>query len=50
MVETRPFPFRTKEFIMGDFIGSTMFFVVMGAALVGLIILFVIMQKKKNDE
>lgn len=35
---------------MGDFIGSTLFFVIMGAALVGLIILFVIMQKKKNED
>ena len=35
---------------MGDFIGSTLFFVIMGGALVGLIILFVIMQKKKNED
>lgn len=35
---------------MGDFIGSPLFFVVMAGALVGLIILFVILQKKKNDD
>ena len=35
---------------MGDFIGSIPFFVVMGVLLVGLIILFVYMQKKKKDE
>lgn len=35
---------------MGDFIGSTMFFVIMGVALVGMIGLLIFMQKKKDDD
>lgn len=35
---------------MGDFIGSTMFFVIMGLALVGMIGLLIFMQKKKDDD
>lgn len=35
---------------MDGFIGSWPFFGIMGAALVGLIILLVVMQKKKNED
>ena len=35
---------------MNDFIGSTMFFVVMGALLLAMIGLLVFMQMKKKDE
>ena len=35
---------------MGDFIGSTPFFIVMGLLLVGMIGLLVVMQKKKGEE
>lgn len=35
---------------MGDFIGSTLFFVIMGALLVGLIILLVVLRKKGQAE
>ena len=35
---------------MGDFIGSIPFFIVMGTLFVGLIVLFIYMQKKKKDE
>jgi hypothetical protein len=35
---------------MGDFIGSYAFFGVMGALLVGLIILFFVLQKKGRDD
>ena len=35
---------------MGDFIGSPLFFVIMGALLVGLIILLVVLRKKGQAE
>jgi LPXTG-motif cell wall-anchored protein len=35
---------------MGDFIGSTPFFLVMGVLLVGMIGLLIFMQKKKGDD
>jgi len=34
----------------GGFIGSTPFFIVMGLLLVGLIGLFIFLQKKKKDD
>ena len=35
---------------MGDFIGSVPFFIVMGTLFVGLIVLFIVMQKKKKKD
>ena len=35
---------------MGDFIGSTLFFIIMGLLLAGLIGLLIYMQKKKQDD
>ena len=35
---------------MGDFIGSTGFFALMGLLLVGMIGLMIFLQKKKNDD
>jgi hypothetical protein len=35
---------------MGDFIGSVPFFIIMGALLVGLIILLVVLRKKGSAE
>lgn len=35
---------------MGDFIGSTPFFLVMGALLVGLIVVFFVIRKKQQED
>jgi LPXTG-motif cell wall-anchored protein len=35
---------------MGDFIGSTPFFLIMGVLLVAMIGLLIFLQKKKNDD
>lgn len=35
---------------MGDFIGGTTFFVIMGLGLVGMIGLLIFLQKKKDDD
>lgn len=35
---------------MGDFIGSTLFFIIMAGLLVGLIVLLLVLRKKGSDD